>query len=64
MKKQAKDLKVGEIIEMAGETMEIKSVELSELGKQGQQKCRLVALRKNGEKAIIIRPSDYPFEVK
>ncbi len=64
MKKTAKELKKGDKIELGGEILSIENLELSEIGKQGTQKCRISAKKQNGERIIIIRPADYPFEVK
>lgn len=64
MKRIAKELKKGDLLEIGGEVLTVESLELSEIGKQGVQKCRIVARKQNKEKAVIIRPSDYPFEVK
>lgn len=61
MKKAAKELKVGDKIEIAGEVLEIISSESSDIGKQGTQKVRIVAKKSNGENVTIIRPADYPF---
>ena len=61
MKKAAKELKAGDKVEMAGETVVIESIETSDIGKQGTQKVRIIVKKKNGEKAVIIRPADYPF---
>ena len=61
MQKQAKDLKVGDKILMAGEELIITFLEISDLGKQGTKKCRIEAKKKDGEKVAIIRPADYPF---
>ena len=36
--------------------------EISEIGKQGLRKCRIVAVTEDEEKIIIIRPEDYPIE--
>lgn len=62
MKKKAKDLKKGDKISIGGEKLEVSSIEISGIGKQGTQKCRIEALKSNGEKIVIIRPSDYPLE--
>lgn len=48
---------------LAGKEWCILEVELSELGKQGTRKVRLVA-EAAGEKVTIIRPEDYPIELK
>ena len=61
MKKQAKELKKSDKIIIGSETLVIETNELSDIGKQGVQKCRIVALKSNKEKIVIIRPSDYPF---
>lgn len=61
MKKKASDLKKGDKFPVGPETLVIESIEVSDIGKQGTKKCRIVALKSNGEKVIIIRPSDYPF---
>lgn len=64
MKKQAKDLKPGDKISISEGSYVIDSIELSEIGKHGKRKCRVVALNGGGEKIILIRPEDYPFETK
>jgi len=61
MKRIAKELKKGDKIAIGSETLIIESLEVSGIGKQGTQKCRIVAVRANGEKLVIIRPADYPF---
>jgi translation elongation factor P/translation initiation factor 5A len=63
MKKQAKDIKKGEKISIAGQTCLVNDIEISEIGKQGKRKCRIEALTEKQEKIVIIRPEDYPFEV-
>lgn len=62
MKKQAKKLKKGEKIKIADQTYEIESIEISDIGKQGIRKVRIVGLDKNGMRLTIIRPEDYPFD--
>ncbi len=64
MKKLAKDLKAGDTIVVGAQKLEIKRIELSELGKQGTSKCRIEASTPKGESVVIIRPSDYPFTVE
>jgi len=61
MKKQAKDLKQGDKIEIAGKTGTIENIELSDIGKQGKRKSRIELKFEDGEKLVIIRPEDYPF---
>jgi translation elongation factor P/translation initiation factor 5A len=62
MKKKAELLKKGETIVIAGKRCVIQAIELSDVGKQGVKKCRIEALTAEGEKLVIVRPSDYPFE--
>ena len=64
MKKQAKDLKIGDRIRVAGKIAVIKEFELSDIGKQGSKKCRIVAEMDNTEKVVIIRPDNYPFDTE
>jgi len=61
MKKLAKDLKKGDTIELGTEKLIIEEIEISDLGKHGSKKCRIVAKKLDGEKAVIIRPDKYPF---
>lgn len=61
MKKIAKEIKAGDTLIIAGEKLKVASVESSDIGKQGTQKCRIEAKKANGEKVAIIRPADYPF---
>lgn len=63
MKKQAKDLKNGDKINIADQQCIIQSIELSDIGKQGKRKCRIEVLTPKSEKLVIIRPDDYPFDV-
>jgi len=62
MKKKAKDLKKGESITIGGNKAVIEEIEISDIGKQGTKKVRLVAKTNAGEKITLIRPEDYPFE--
>ena len=64
MKKHAKDIKADDVIILGGEELKVEEVELSDIGKQGTQKCRIVLAKKSGDKIVIIRPADYPLEVK
>ena len=61
MKKKAKDLKRGDEINIAGQVRIIEEIEISDIGKHGKRKVRIVALSPKGEKMVIIRPEDYPF---
>lgn len=63
MKKPAELVKVRDRIKLAGEVLHVLTVEVSDIGKQGQKKCRIEASRPNGEKTVIVRPSDYPIEL-
>jgi translation elongation factor P/translation initiation factor 5A len=62
MKKKAGELKKGERIEIGGEVLLIEEIETSDISKQGTKKCRIIANKANGEKIVIIRPFDYPFD--
>jgi len=62
MKKKAREIKQGDTITIATEKLKVISVEISDISKQGKKKCRIEAQKVNGEKVVIIRPEDYPFE--
>lgn len=62
MKKQAKDLKKGDKIKIANKDFLVDEIEISEIGKHGKRKVRVVAVSITGEKMIVIRPEDYPFD--
>ena len=62
MKKQAKDLKKHEKIILAEKPFVIIEIEISDIGKHGKRKVRMVLESNSGEKLIIIRPEDYIFE--
>ncbi|MDP3881851.1 MAG: hypothetical protein Q8Q31_03155 [Nanoarchaeota archaeon] len=63
MKKKAKELKKGDFILIGGNKAAVEEIEMSDIGKQGTKKVRLVVKTSAGEKVTIIRPEDYPFEV-
>ena len=63
MRKKASELKVGDKIKIAGKSFKIENIETSDIGKQGTKKCRIEAKSESGEKIVIIRPEDYPFEM-
>jgi translation elongation factor P/translation initiation factor 5A len=63
MKKKANELRKGNKIKIAGKDFVIENIEQSDIGKQGTRKCRIEAKNEAGEKIVIIRPEDYPFEV-
>jgi len=62
MKKQAKDLKKQDKVNIAGQLCIIEEIEISDIGKHGKRKVRIVAITPNQEKIILIRPEDYPFD--
>jgi translation elongation factor P/translation initiation factor 5A len=64
MKKKASDLKKGDKIIIGNEILAVEIIEVSGIGKQGVQKCRIEAKKQNGEMIVLVRPSDYPLEVK
>lgn len=64
MKKKAKDLKKDDRIKIAGKTFIVDEIEISDIGKQGTRKVRIAAKSESGEKIVIIRPEDYPFEAE
>ena len=64
MKKKAKELKKGDKIKIAGKIFFIEGLEISDIGKQGTKKVRIEAKSESGEKLVIIRPEDYPFETE
>ncbi len=64
MRKQAKDLVKGDSVNLAGRDFKITDIEISDIGKHGKRKVRIVALSSSGEKIVIIRPEDYPFETE
>ena len=63
MKKKSAELKKGDKILIAGKKGLVESVEISDIGKQGKRKVRLELLTEIGEKVVIIRPDDYPFDL-
>ena len=62
MRKKAKELVKGDKVTLAGKKFTVEEVELSDIGKQGTKKVRLVLKSDSGEKMVVIRPEDYPFE--
>jgi translation elongation factor P/translation initiation factor 5A len=63
MKKEAKSLKKGDKIMLTNQEFLVEEVEISDIGKHGKRKVRLVALNGKKEKMVVIRPEDYPIEV-
>ena len=64
MKKKASEIKNGETLIIGGDKVIVQEIELSDVGKQGTKKCRIVARKQNGENVVIIRPADYPLEAE
>jgi len=63
MTKQAKDLEKGDRIIIAEQKCLIEDKEISDIGKHGKRKVRIEAKTEKGEKIVIVRPEDHPFEV-
>jgi translation elongation factor P/translation initiation factor 5A len=63
MKKKARELKKGEMILLADQKCLVDEIEISEIGKQGKSKVRIVVITEKKEKLIIIRPDDYLFDI-
>lgn len=62
MKKQAKDIKQGDKLNIFGKLGIIEKVEISDIGKQGKRKVR-IELNVDGNKSVMIRPEDYPLDI-
>lgn len=62
MKILAKDLKQGQKIVIADQTFTVQEIEISEIGKHGKRKVRVEAITEEGQKIVVIRPEDYPFD--
>lgn len=62
-KKKADALKPGDKIQIAQESITVKTVEISDIGKQGTKKVRVEATKSSGESVVLIRPADYPFDI-
>lgn len=63
MKKLAKELKRGDKINIFGKEAVVEEIEFSDIGKQGKKKARIVA-KTDEQKVVMVRPEDYPFDVK
>jgi translation elongation factor P/translation initiation factor 5A len=61
MKKLAKELQQGDRIQIGDQKFLIQNTEISDIGKQGKRKVRIEASNQQGEKLVVIRPDDYPF---
>lgn len=71
MKKKSQDLKKGDTLKIAGKICIVEEIEISEVAgkgamreKQGKRKVRIEAQTKEGERIVIIRPDEYPFETQ
>lgn len=62
MKKLAKELKIEDKIVIADQTCTVQDIEVSEIGKHGKRKVRIEAITEQGQRIVIIRPEDYPFD--
>lgn len=62
MKKPAMELKKGDKILVASQEYSIHELEISDMGKQGKRKVRILAKNVKEETIVLIRPEDYPFE--
>lgn len=62
MRKLASQLKKGDKILIASQEYVIEEIEISDIGKHGKRKVRLVAKNPKDEKIVLIRPEDYPLE--
>lgn len=62
VKKKASELKVGDVVSIGSEKLTVVALEVSDIGKQGTKKVRIQAEKENGDKVVIIRPEDYPFD--
>jgi len=63
MKKPARDLKKEDKVLIGNQTYIVESIEISDIGKQGKRKVRIVASAPLKDKVIVIKPEDYFFEV-
>lgn len=70
MRKNVIELKKGDKIKIAGKIVKVEEIECAEFAgksavpdKKVKKKCRIVTLTEDGERIVIIRPEDYPFEV-
>ncbi len=64
MKKKAEQLKKGDNVVVAGKKCIVQTIEISDIGKQGVKKCRIELKTPEGEKVVIVRPSDYPLDAE
>ena len=59
--RKASELKKGDAIKIADKSFLVEETEISDIGKQGKRKVRLVIKSETGEKLVLVRPEDYPF---
>ena len=64
VKKKAKEIKPGDILKIGGEELVVEEMEISDIGKQGTKKVRIVGKKNTGEKVVFIRPDEYPLDLK
>jgi translation elongation factor P/translation initiation factor 5A len=62
MKKKANEFKKSDKIIIGGKEAVVDEIEVSDLGKHGKKKVRIVALTSNNEKIVVVRPEDYPLD--
>jgi translation elongation factor P/translation initiation factor 5A len=63
-KKKAIEIKKEDNIKVAGKSCSVQEIEVSDIGKQGSKKVRIVAKTGEGEDIVIIRPEAYPIDVE
>lgn len=63
MRKLAKDVVKGDKIDIAGKPCLVEELEVSDIGKHGKRKVRILAITPENEKIVIIRPDDYGFNI-
>jgi translation elongation factor P/translation initiation factor 5A len=62
--KKAKELKKGDKVFVGEVPCKVDEIEISDMGKQGTKKVRIVASNSKGEKIVIVRPEDYPIKTE
>lgn len=64
-RKKASELKKGDQVMLDGSLSKIISIEVSDLGKHGTKKCRIVAQdASSGEMKVVIKPADILLETQ
>lgn len=63
MKKKFSELKVGDKIVVDGVNISVTEFEMSNIGKHGSVKCRVVGLNDKNERVVVIRNSDDDIDV-